>query len=586
MSTQTSVPFAPEDDPRPAASSVSGSTRTQPSPVADRIDAHPLAAADKTAATALEVALRERAPGVHDSTPLVRRIVAAIGRGLSLEPGARELVDLCAQVRDVGMIGLADEVVLATGRLSADAWQLLSTHPARSAQMLEAVHAPGAAAAVVRHHHERWDGQGYPDGLQGTDIPLLSRVIAVADGFVAIARDRPHRRGSGVEAALEQVSREAGAQFDPEIVDALARVVTGSRRSGQPSAASEGMARAPRRPRREPAQGPPDVGRAIVALRTLPAFPLAHERLLAVTAARAPVSGDLVAGVEADLAMMVAVLTSAAAETDRPVRSVEDAVALLGARGVRAVVAPLELTAFPWRTHREALLHQIHAHGLLVSRAAARIARLAGRHDEERFITLGLLHDIGKLALAQAGVDYAGELHARTGPPEERLQRERRETGFDHASIGGLALRRAGLAQDIADAVHGHHEPDTENEYAAVLRLADMIVHYSQGDPINRTTLLELAAACELSAEAVQEVLLDLPHGGGSQRRRAEPSPLSDRETDVLRLLAEGLVYTQIGLELDLAVSTIRTHLHNIYAKLDVVDRAQAVLRASEMGWI
>jgi putative nucleotidyltransferase with HDIG domain len=582
MTTQTSTAAAaPAQTP---ASPVAEFIR--PAQLAGQINSQPLTTADEAAATALEMALRERAAGLHSSTPLVRRIATAITRALGLDEPAHALVELCAQVRDVGMIGLPDDLVLATGRLSTQDWQLLSAHPARSAQLLEAVHAPIAAVAIVRHHHERWDGQGYPDGLRGTDIPMLSRVIAVADGFVAIARDRPHRRGSGTDAALEQVSRESGSQFDPAILDALTHVVTGSSDPGRTSTAHRDTAATPPAARPEAPKGRPDVGRAIVALQSLPAFPLAHERVIAATRAATPITGDLITAVEADLAIMIAVLSAAAAESKRPVNGVEDAVAVLGPRGVRQAAATVNLAAFPWRTHREALLHQVHAHGLLVSRAARRIARLTSRHDEDTFNTLGLLHDIGKIALAQAGMDYADTLHPRTGAPEERAQRERRDTQFDHASIGGLAVKRAGLPQELADAIHGHHQPGFKNERATLLRLADMIVHYSQGNPVNRTTLLELASACGLSAEGLQEVLLDLPHGGGSQRRRAEPSPLTDRETDVLRLLADGLVYAQIGLELKLAVSTVRSHLHKIYPKLDAVDRAQAVLRASEMGWI
>jgi DNA-binding NarL/FixJ family response regulator len=121
---------------------------------------------------------------------------------------------------------------------------------------------------------------------------------------------------------------------------------------------------------------------------------------------------------------------------------------------------------------------------------------------------------------------------------------------------------------------------------ATYVRLADMIVHHSQGDAVDRSKMLRVAHACGLSSNALREVLFDLPHAGGSQRRRAEQSPLSDRETDVLRILAQGKVYKEIAVELDVAASTIRSHLHNAYAKLEVRDRAQAVLRATERGWI
>jgi HD-GYP domain-containing protein (c-di-GMP phosphodiesterase class II) len=89
-------------------------------------------------------------------------------------------------------------------------------------RLLEEIDVVAPAAAIVRAHHERWDGGGYPDGVSGEAIPLLSRIIATCDAFVAMASDRPYRRGLGAEAALEVVCNERGAQFDPGTVEALA----------------------------------------------------------------------------------------------------------------------------------------------------------------------------------------------------------------------------------------------------------------------------------------------------------------------------------------------------------------------------
>jgi DNA-binding NarL/FixJ family response regulator len=157
---------------------------------------------------------------------------------------------------------------------------------------------------------------------------------------------------------------------------------------------------------------------------------------------------------------------------------------------------------------------------------------------------------------------------------------------MDHASVGGLLLRRWGLPRRLAETVAAHHSSEAENEVATVVRLADMVAHHAQGDSIDRRQMLLLAQVCGLSATALRDVLFDLPHAGGSQRRRAERSPLSNRETTVLRILAEGKLYKVIALELGVTTSTIRSHLHHVYAKLGVDDRAQAVLRATEMGWI
>lgn len=125
-----------------------------------------------------------------------------------------------------------------------------------------------------------------------------------------------------------------------------------------------------------------------------------------------------------------------------------------------------------------------------------------------------------------------------------------------------------------------------DHEMATYVRLADLIVHHTRGDTIDRRKMLRLADRCGLSAGALRDVLFDLPHAGGSHRRRAEPSPLSARETAVLRILAQGKHYKVIAQELGVATSTVRSHLHNTYAKLEVDDRALAVLRATEMGWL
>jgi DNA-binding NarL/FixJ family response regulator len=121
---------------------------------------------------------------------------------------------------------------------------------------------------------------------------------------------------------------------------------------------------------------------------------------------------------------------------------------------------------------------------------------------------------------------------------------------------------------------------------AAVIRLADMIAAHIEDCPVTTQDLIEAARNCGLDEEAVRAVLYELPQGKGSRRRAAGPCPLSPRELDVLRRLAEGKVYKQIAAELDLSASTVRSHLHNVYGKLGAVDRAQAVLMATEQGWI
>jgi LuxR family maltose regulon positive regulatory protein len=112
-----------------------------------------------------------------------------------------------------------------------------------------------------------------------------------------------------------------------------------------------------------------------------------------------------------------------------------------------------------------------------------------------------------------------------------------------------------------------------------------MVAHHAQGNAVDRTAMLRLAADWELPLEALRDAVFDQPQAP-SPRRRADPSPLSTRETEVLRLVADGQRDVEIAADLHLSVSTVRSHLHNVHAKLEVASRTQAVIRASEMAWI
>jgi putative nucleotidyltransferase with HDIG domain len=536
------------------------------------------------AARALEAAIRARSPELHGSTPTVRKLAALIGTRLGLDDENQALLDVSIRVRDVGMIGLPDRVMFSTTSISPEDWGLLNRHPVVGSEMLERLPVLVDAAEIVRFHHERWDGEGYPEGRQGDAIPLLSRVIATCDAFVAMASDRPYRRGVGAEMALEQVTKARGSQFDPRVVDALLSAVNPND-NGSPSPRAGHRGRrvaltAARRDRR-------DLKTVIAEFDLLPAFVPAYERVLAMVA-ESTVTGEMIAAIETDVGLTVAVLRQAQPlARKRGCANVADAAIALGPEGVRDAIEPLPRTAFPWRVSPlGALLQRSRVHAQLVARAADRLSRQIEPLDHEDVFVPALLHDIGKLVLATADGGYFDAIDVRTSTPEERLRDEQRTLRFDHATLGALLLRRWGLPDRLAKVVGAHHDPDTKNQIAICIRLADMVAHHAQGERVDRKIMLSLAGAYGLEPKTLRDVIFDLPHPGGSRRRRAEPSPLSSRETAVLRQLAQGKLYKAIGQELGVGASTVRSHLHNIYVKLEVHDRAQAVLRATEMGWI
>jgi HD-GYP domain-containing protein (c-di-GMP phosphodiesterase class II) len=131
-----------------------------------------------------------------------------------------------ARVHDVGKVGIKDSTLLKPGPLTTEERLDLQLHTVVGAEIVSRIADYRLCAAIIRHHHERWDGAGYPDGLSGDDIPIGSRIICVADAFDAMTSDRPYRRAMSAEAAIEEVRRNSGSQFDPKIVGAFERVMS------------------------------------------------------------------------------------------------------------------------------------------------------------------------------------------------------------------------------------------------------------------------------------------------------------------------------------------------------------------------
>ena len=151
--------------------------------------------------------------------------------------------------------------------------------------------------------------------------------------------------------------------------------------------------------------------------------------------------------------------------------------------------------------------------------------------------------------------------------------------------IGGVLLRRWRLPQVIARAVERHHSADADGE-AAILSLADGLTRYELGESVRPAELEVAASRVGLDLAALESLMYRLPDRGERRRRAVAKSPLSNQEREVLKGLAASKVYKEIAHDLGIAASTVRSHLHNVYAKLGAADRAQAVLIASREGWI
>src|SRR5918999_1436074 len=328
---------------------------------------------------------------------------------------------------------------------------------------------------------------------------------------------------------------------------------------------------------------------AFEALEVFPALGESRNRLLDTVRGERTSAGDIVAAIESDVALVIAVLRIANrnhVQRKGKVASIPKALEIITPQGVEALAQRTNVFDFFERTPGwDAAPERFRIHALATQRAADRLAKETGYGDRDELLISALLHDIGKLVLVHAYPGYPGQVHGEAQTPEERIHRERRELGVDHALVGGVLARRWGLPPRLATAIERHHSDEVEGE-AALIRLADMLAHYTAGQPVEPARMLKVARSVDLSADQLRSVMYELPYPQEGQRRQIDPCPLSAREVEVLRRLAEGKVYKQIALELSLSTSTVRTHLHNIYGKLGAVDRAQAVLLATERGWL
>ena len=165
------------------------------------------------------VDLRDRYTGGHSKgvADFVRQILAQ----LKISGPEATLIETAARLHDIGKIGIPDRILLKPGKLLPEERAMMCTHPKKGAELIAKYKDFSRGAGMIMHHHERWDGKGYPGGLRGYEIPFGARVIAVADSFDAMISDRPYRKAISTEQAIQILLAGRGAQWDPSVVDAF-----------------------------------------------------------------------------------------------------------------------------------------------------------------------------------------------------------------------------------------------------------------------------------------------------------------------------------------------------------------------------
>ena len=155
-----------------------------------------------------------------------------LGRRLGLPQVALEALYRGGIVHDIGKVGVSESILLKSGPLDVEERRRMQAHPVIGESIVAPLQSGSSLLPIIRHHHERFDGRGYPDGLRGDEIPLLTRIVSVCDAYDALVNDRPYRWGLAPEAAIEILRQGAGTQWDPDLVELLISEREAENRSG------------------------------------------------------------------------------------------------------------------------------------------------------------------------------------------------------------------------------------------------------------------------------------------------------------------------------------------------------------------
>jgi putative nucleotidyltransferase with HDIG domain len=159
----------------------------------------------------------------------VAKYSVALARELGFPVEEVQRIQFGAYLHDIGKVHTQDEVLHKPGALTDEEWRMVKMHPVRGAEMIRGVKFLERVVDMVRHHHERVDGRGYPDGLKGDEISTAAKIVNVADAFDAMTTDRPYRAGMTFDQAIAQMQEKAGTQFAAEIVEVLVKAVRAGR---------------------------------------------------------------------------------------------------------------------------------------------------------------------------------------------------------------------------------------------------------------------------------------------------------------------------------------------------------------------
>src|SRR5260221_11864160 len=173
---------------------------------------------------ALSLAIEAKDHNTHDHLKRSQTYAMKIGQDLELDDSQLNAIRAAAMLHDIGKLAVPEQILSKPGRLTPEEFEKMKIHPIVGADILDRVQFPYPVVPIVRSHHEKWDGSGYPDGLKREAIPIGARILSAVDNFDALASERPYRRALTTEEAMKALSEQKGTSFDQPVVEVMNRL--------------------------------------------------------------------------------------------------------------------------------------------------------------------------------------------------------------------------------------------------------------------------------------------------------------------------------------------------------------------------
>ncbi|MBN2072604.1 MAG: diguanylate cyclase [Actinobacteria bacterium] len=174
--------------------------------------------------SSIEKSLDEKKYETEGHVKRMEGLALMLGKNLKLSKTELDELTMLSALHDIGKIAVADSIILKPGKLTPEEWEMVKKHPEVGYRIAKSSVDLAAIADAILYHHENWDGSGYPEGIKGTEIPLMARIISIVDSFNAMTSDRPYRRAFSRERAIKEIKKDAGIKFDPELVEAFLNI--------------------------------------------------------------------------------------------------------------------------------------------------------------------------------------------------------------------------------------------------------------------------------------------------------------------------------------------------------------------------